>query len=107
MYFNGLDVNMGNLFRLSDAKTRSISAENKNGGKGMPGEWLKRRKCSEPRARTGVEGVSVCQYKSRGTIHCSRHKGPGRNTAYLDDSDRKLEVFYTLHILGRSGVSVG
>ncbi len=37
MYFNGLDVNMGNLFRLSDAKTRSISAENKNGEKGAGG----------------------------------------------------------------------
>ena len=37
MKFNGLDVNMGNLFRISDAKTRSISAENKKGGKGKGG----------------------------------------------------------------------
>jgi hypothetical protein len=32
--FNGLDMNMGNLFRLSDAKTRSISPENFSGEKG-------------------------------------------------------------------------
>ena len=32
--FNGLDMNMGNLSRLSDAKTRSISPENYKGEKG-------------------------------------------------------------------------
>ena len=32
--FNGLDMNMGNLSRLSDAKTRSISPENFTGAKG-------------------------------------------------------------------------
>jgi len=32
--FNGLDMNMGNLSRLSDAKTRSISPENITGEKG-------------------------------------------------------------------------
>jgi len=35
--FNGLDMNMGNLFRLSDAKTRSISPENFSGEKGKAG----------------------------------------------------------------------
>lgn len=35
--FNGLDVNMGNLYRLSDAKTRSISPENFTGEKGKAG----------------------------------------------------------------------
>lgn len=32
--FNGLDMNLGNLSRVSDAKTRSISPENFSGGKG-------------------------------------------------------------------------
>ena len=32
--FNGLGMNMGNLARLSDAKTRSISPENFTGEKG-------------------------------------------------------------------------
>jgi len=35
--FNGIDAGMGNIFRLSDAKTRSISPENYNGGKGEGG----------------------------------------------------------------------
>ena len=35
--FNGLDMNMGSLSRLSDAKTRSISPENFNGEKGKAG----------------------------------------------------------------------
>src|SRR5258706_553583 len=36
--FNGIDANLGNIFRLSDAKTRSISPENYNGGKGDGGK---------------------------------------------------------------------
>lgn len=35
--FNGLDLGMGNLFRLSDAKSRSISPEHFTGEKGMGG----------------------------------------------------------------------
>ncbi|WP_206684081.1 glycoside hydrolase family 172 protein [Pontibacter beigongshangensis] len=35
--FNGLEMNMGNLFRLSDAETRSISPENITGEKGKGG----------------------------------------------------------------------
>ena len=36
-YFNGLHLNMGNISRLSKAKTRSISAENFKGEKGAGG----------------------------------------------------------------------
>lgn len=35
--FNGLDMNLGNLYRLSDAKTRSISPENFTGEPGKGG----------------------------------------------------------------------
>jgi len=35
--FNGLSMNLGNLSRLSNAVTRSISAENPNGAKGQGG----------------------------------------------------------------------
>jgi hypothetical protein len=35
--FNGLEMNMGNLFRLSDAKTRSISPESATGEPGKGG----------------------------------------------------------------------
>ena len=37
MSFNGLNTNMGNLFRMSKAKTRSICAENPTGEKGKGG----------------------------------------------------------------------
>jgi len=37
MTFNGFGLNLGNLSRLSNAKTRSISAENKTGEKGKGG----------------------------------------------------------------------
>lgn len=35
--FNGLEMGMGNIFRLSDAETRSISPENFTGEKGKGG----------------------------------------------------------------------
>lgn len=35
--FNGIDVNLGNIYRLSDAQSRSISPENFNGEKGKGG----------------------------------------------------------------------
>ena len=35
--FNGSDVNLGNIYRLSDAKSRSISPENFTGEKGKGG----------------------------------------------------------------------
>ena len=35
--FNGLDMNLGNLYRLSDAKTRSIGPENLTGEPGKGG----------------------------------------------------------------------
>ncbi|MCX6252911.1 MAG: hypothetical protein NTV31_00305, partial [Bacteroidia bacterium] len=35
--FNGVEVNLSNLYRLSDAKIRSISAENRTGEKGKGG----------------------------------------------------------------------
>lgn len=35
--FNGLETNLGNLFRLSNAQTRSISPENFTGEKGKGG----------------------------------------------------------------------
>jgi len=36
--FNGIESNLGNIFRLSEAKTRSISAENPKGEKGEGGK---------------------------------------------------------------------
>ena len=38
--FNGLGLNLGNLSRLSNAETRSISAENPTGAKGQGGRHV-------------------------------------------------------------------
>ncbi len=40
MEFNGLNMSLGNLSRLSKAETRSISAENPTGGKGQGGRHV-------------------------------------------------------------------
>ncbi|WP_245999641.1 hypothetical protein [Paraflavitalea soli] len=49
--FNGLDVNLGNIYRVSNAKTRSISPENFTGepGKGGWPPW----KTAPPKTKRG------------------------------------------------------
>ena len=49
--FNGLDMNLGNLSRMSDAKTRSISPENYTGAKGRGG-------MADPKADSGKRNVA-------------------------------------------------
>ena len=49
--FNGLDMNMSNLSRLSDAKTRSISPENFTGDKGKGG-------MADPKQDSGKRNVA-------------------------------------------------
>ncbi len=49
--FNGLNMNMSNLSRLSDAKTRSISPENFTGEKGRGG-------MADPKADSGKRNVA-------------------------------------------------
>lgn len=56
--FNGLDMNMGNLSRLSDAKTRSISPENFTGEKGKGG-------MADPVKSKGQRNVANAAHESR------------------------------------------
>ena len=45
--FSGIDANLSNLYRLSEAKSRSISPENFTGAKGEGGErCFKGESCS-------------------------------------------------------------
>ena len=53
MSFNGLGMNMGNIWRLSDAKTRSISPENFDGAKGGGG------KAGDGAARSATRDLGV------------------------------------------------
>lgn len=55
--FNGLDMNLGNLSKLSDAVSRSISPENYNGAKGKGG-------MADPAADSGKRNVANAWYPS-------------------------------------------
>jgi hypothetical protein len=61
--FNGLDMNMGNLSRLSDAKTRSISPENYTGAKGKGG-------MADPKLDSGKRNLA-------NSAHAARDLGKG------------------------------
>lgn len=60
--FNGLDMNMGNLFRLSDAKTRSISPENLTGEPGKGGMATLEQGNAKNAARDLGQGWKVNPY---------------------------------------------
>ncbi len=51
--FNSIDMNMSNLYRLSDAKSRSISPENFTGEKGKGGMATTEKKHQEIWDRVG------------------------------------------------------
>ncbi len=84
--FNGLDMNMGNLYRLSDGKTRSISPENFTGEKGKGGMADPKDKDKRNTANAHVaaqdlgQGWKVNPYiriKAGETIEIANIKGPG------------------------------
>jgi hypothetical protein len=60
--FNGLDMNMGNLYQLSDAKTRSISPENFTGEPGKGGMSTLEQGNAKNAARDLGQGWKVNPY---------------------------------------------
>jgi hypothetical protein len=60
--FNGLNLNMGNLSRLSDAKTRSVSPENFSGEKGKGGMATLEKGNAAKAARELGQGWKVNPY---------------------------------------------
>src|SRR5690348_15425197 len=75
--FNGLGLNLGNLSRLSSAKSRSISAENFKGEKGkggmaMPGENTAGRELGQ-----GWKNSPCVQIKPGETFEVANIEGPG------------------------------
>ena len=62
MSFNGLNTDMGNLFLLSDAKTRSVSPENNTGAKGMGGMCEPENGSARKAAETLGKGWKVNPY---------------------------------------------
>ena len=77
--FNGLGMNLGNLSRLSRAKTRSISAENFNGEKGKGGmatEGTGANAAPRPRPQAGRSPrASASKPKRRSPSQTSKVKG--------------------------------
>ncbi len=84
--FNGMDNNLGNLYRLSDAKTRSICPENFTGAKGEGGmadlkESSIRNKANAAHAARDLgQGWKVNPFviiQSRETFTLAEIEGPG------------------------------
>ncbi|MBT4482227.1 MAG: DUF2961 domain-containing protein [Candidatus Latescibacteria bacterium] len=78
--FNGLNMNLGNLSRLSKAKTRSISPENFTGEKGRGGMAEIGKGTASNAARDLGQGWKVNPYihiKSGETVALAEIDGPG------------------------------
>jgi len=78
--FNGLNMNMGNLFYLSDAKTRSISPENFTGEKGKGGMATLEQGLARNAARDLGQGWKVSPYihiEPGQTYTLAEIEGPG------------------------------
>lgn len=77
-HFNGLDLHLGNLGRLSDAQTRSISPENFTGEKGMAG--MSTNGPAKHAARDLGQGWKVSPFivvPARGTVTLGEISGSG------------------------------
>ncbi|MFL5739555.1 MAG: glycoside hydrolase family 172 protein [Flavisolibacter sp.] len=78
--FNGMETNMANLFRLSDAKTRSISPENPTGEPGKGGSVPLNQGVASGAARelgTGWKVNPFAWIDAGKTITIAEIKGPG------------------------------
>src|SRR5205823_5756902 len=76
--FNGIDMNMSNLYRLSDAKSRSISPENFTGEKGKGG--MATTGTGTDASRDLGQGWKVSPsivIKSKTTVTIAEMSGPG------------------------------
>ncbi len=101
--FKGLGMNLGNLSRLSHAKTRSISPENFTGEKGkagmaVDGTGQERR----PRPRPGLEDLALRHASSpRQTFVMADIKGPGAIQQIWMHARRRLALRHPPLLLGR------
>ena len=78
--FNGLEMNLGNLYRLSDAKTRSISPENLTGEPGKGGMTTLENGSAKNNARELGQGWKVNPFiniKAGETFTLAEINGPG------------------------------
>ena len=100
--FNGLGMHMGNLAILSDAESRSISAENPTGEKGK-GAMATPDPAKSPGAKAGprMEGRAVRRDRAGRGESAGRYRGRGRDRANLDDADGAVALEHHEDLLGR------
>ena len=100
--FNGLYLDLGNLPRLSHAKSRSISPENFTGEKGKGGMATEGTGAHAARdLGPGLEDLALGADQCAGDVHAGRDRRAGRHSADLDDADRQLAVLHPALLLGR------
>ena len=107
--FSGLGLHLGNLSRLSGAKTRSISPENFTGEKGKGGMATEGTGAEHARGLgRRLENLALGPHRAGRDLHARRNRGPGRHPADLDDARQcPLARPDPAHLLGRPGASLG
>ena len=95
--FDGLNVNLGNLYRLSDARTRSISPENLSGEKGRGGMATLEEGTAAHAARNLGRGWKVNPYvniRPGETSTMAEIEGPGaiQHIWMTPTGDRRLSI---------------
>jgi len=75
--FNGLGTNLGNLYRVSSAQTRSISAENPTGGKGQGGMAPAGKGSAARELGQGWKTSPAVEIKAGQTFTMAEIDGPG------------------------------
>ena len=101
--FNGLDMGMGNLSRLSHAKTRSISAENLTGEKGKGGMATEGMGANAARDLGQTWKISpAVKIEPKQVYTVAEIQGPGAiQHIWMSPPRRELALFHPAHLLGR------
>ena len=100
--FNGLSTGVSDLYRLSAARTRSISPENFTGAKGEGGRATAGTGAESARdLGTGWKISPSVRIPAKETFTLADITGPGRHSAHLADADGALAFLDPARLLGR------
>ena len=100
--FNGITTGVGDLSRLSKARTRSISPENFTGAKGEGGKATEGTGAGAARdLGRGWKVSPSVKIAAEAGLHPRRDHRPRRHSAHLDDADRQLALRHPARLLGR------